>query len=696
MGKPLDLVLSRLSNVSKNGTGFRAPCPAHGGNSANSLSIKEGNDSRVILHCFGGCEVSAILEKVGLTFGDLFADGNSANGKDPRVIIRTIEYEIRDLDGELRAIHVRKEFNTGPKVMKWKGVDGTWGLGNTKLIDLPFYGIHELGESPRVFVTEGEKARDALADLGISAVGTVTGAEATPSDEVLKSIIGLRILLWPDADGVGRDHMRRIARRLIALGQHEANIRIVGWKEAPAKGDAADFVATGATKNDIRELAANAMPCSTFLADAESGGESDVPVIRFRTGKQFGEQTPELTEWTIPGFAAVGGILKVDGPPKRGKTTLITFMMGAVLRGTEFLGLKVMQGPVVLLSEQGDSSLRESLARAGLLDRENLHIATYRDLANLTWTEVVAATFRHAVEIGAVLLVIDTFHQVSKVRGEDENSSGHALESIEPVQIGADLHKIAVVLTFHDRKGGGEVGESGRGSSAYAGAVDVIMHIDRAGGNFKPTIRKLEMLSRYDATPTDLFIELTPEGYVSLGNEKDIVTAMLGRTLREVLPEGQDDALTISGVKAKDGDEDSGERGLLELLADQGVRASRATLDAELNRWKVSGYVGRSGNGKRGDPYRFWLIAEPPESFLRSKDDRSSDDSNNPNDQKESKAEKVSSDASRSSEETNQESLRADFGDAQIWTCANCHVNPVPPGSGPYVLCDMCKEELAA
>jgi hypothetical protein len=207
------------------------------------------------------------------------------------------------------------------------------------------------------------------------------------------------------------------------------------------------------------------------------------------------------------------------------------------------------------------------------------------------------------------------------------------------------------VLTFHDRKRGGEVGESARGSSAYAGAVDIIMHIDRAGGNFKSTIRKLESLSRYDATPTDLYSELRPEGYVSLGNEKDIISAMLGRSLAEVLPTSEDNAQTVSGVKAKEGEEDSGERGLLEMLADQGVKVSRATLDAELTRWKEGGYVGWKGEGKKGSPSRFWLIETPPYSFLRSKD---------------SKAEKVSSNDAGSLEERNDNPIQADFDDVMV------------------------------
>ncbi len=78
--------------------------------------------------------------------------------------------------------------------------------------------------------------------------------------------------------------------------------------------------------------------------------------------------------------------------------------------------------------------------------------------------------------------------------------------------------------------------KSGRGSSAYAGAVDVILHIDRPGGNFGANVRKVEALSRFEATRTELYIELTEAGYVSLGSEDDVVAAAIARVLADVLP----------------------------------------------------------------------------------------------------------------------------------------------------------------
>ena len=65
-------LLDHLEKVRQTGAGrWIARCPAHD-DKGPSLSIRELEDGRVLLHCFAGCEVEAILDAVGMTFGDLF------------------------------------------------------------------------------------------------------------------------------------------------------------------------------------------------------------------------------------------------------------------------------------------------------------------------------------------------------------------------------------------------------------------------------------------------------------------------------------------------------------------------------------------------------------------------------------------------------------------------------------------------
>lgn len=67
-------LLALLTGVRKTGDDrWLARCPAHDDRSP-SLSLKELSDGRVLLHCFAGCETSAVLAAVGLTMGDLFPE----------------------------------------------------------------------------------------------------------------------------------------------------------------------------------------------------------------------------------------------------------------------------------------------------------------------------------------------------------------------------------------------------------------------------------------------------------------------------------------------------------------------------------------------------------------------------------------------------------------------------------------------
>jgi putative DNA primase/helicase len=74
----VNLVLDRLEGVKKNGNGWTAKCPAH--NDKNpSLSVSEGQDGRVLVKCWAGCEYAAIMEAIRLDQSDGFARGEGVS-----------------------------------------------------------------------------------------------------------------------------------------------------------------------------------------------------------------------------------------------------------------------------------------------------------------------------------------------------------------------------------------------------------------------------------------------------------------------------------------------------------------------------------------------------------------------------------------------------------------------------------------
>ena len=69
-----DTLLSRLDGVRQTGAGrWIAKCPGHQDRRA-SLSVRELDDGRVLVHDFAGCSVEEILSAAGLTFDALFPE----------------------------------------------------------------------------------------------------------------------------------------------------------------------------------------------------------------------------------------------------------------------------------------------------------------------------------------------------------------------------------------------------------------------------------------------------------------------------------------------------------------------------------------------------------------------------------------------------------------------------------------------
>lgn len=69
---PCSDLISRLEGVRRSAEGrWAARCPAHADKRA-SLSIRELDDGRVLVHCFAGCAVEDVLSACGATFETLF------------------------------------------------------------------------------------------------------------------------------------------------------------------------------------------------------------------------------------------------------------------------------------------------------------------------------------------------------------------------------------------------------------------------------------------------------------------------------------------------------------------------------------------------------------------------------------------------------------------------------------------------
>lgn len=321
----------------------------------------------------------------------------------------------------------------------------------------------------------------------------------------------------------------------------------------------------------------------------------DVPsgsgrLLPFRTAREVVTETPPDWEYIVRPWIAAGSITELDGKPKAaGKTTWLLHLIASALDGRPFLGEPTMRTPVVLLTEQSRRSLAPILRTLGL-ERDELVILSWPDTLGADWPTIAAAAVAECARIGARLLAVDTLGQFAGIRGDSENDAGAALAAMAPLQA-ATADGLAVLVSRHDRKGGGEVGESGRGSNAWTGAVDCVINLRRQPNPVRPTIRELEAISRRSDVPPDpVVIEWTEAGYIVLGSEA-----------------------AVAHAEAKDR--------ILGLLADGATWTEREALDAlpDLKRttWQetmaalvAAGTVERQQRQRVNEPYRYRL-ADP-------------------------------------------------------------------------------------
>lgn len=493
------------------------------------------------------------------------------------------------------------------------------------------YRLPEVLEAVRqgetVYVCEGEKDADNLARLGVCATSGEGGAGRW-YPTYTEALRGARVVILPDNDEPGGEHASTVASALYGVAAEVLPVFLPGL---PPKGDVSDWLAAGGTLEKLRaeeagaaraqaELSRPASPTGSEMLSARipilNGQKESAPPVQpaergrarrvvvappdllacFRSGVDLAASPAPPTEWIAGRLFPRGGLVQLTGATKGGgKTTLLCHALGAIVRGLDFLGEPTMQTGAVYLTEQARSTFEpEYLTPAGLLipgAAERIRVLYGYEASGYGWEAVVAAAVETCRRAGAGLLAVDTFGYWSGI--EDENDSARMQRALRPLQDAA-ASGLCVVAVHHDRKGGGETWEAGRGSSAFAGAVDVIVNVRRPQGGQSDTVRELRCEGRYGELFDSLMIELTPEGYVSHGTARSVAYATAERAVLSVLPTSEGDALSI--------------RELEDALKDHGV--SRSTLQRVLDALTPPGRVRCIGEGKKGDPYRYLIPLE--------------------------------------------------------------------------------------
>jgi hypothetical protein len=322
------------------------------------------------------------------------------------------------------------------------------------------------------------------------------------------------------------------------------------------------------------------------------------------------EKPPERGLYLVDGC-----LTELDAYQKAGKTTFLLRLARALIRGEEFLGRPTLQTPVVYLNEAADAAFVQGLQGAGLLEEEHLHILSWHDVLSLTWEQRVDSAARRAREVGAHVVMVDTFAQWAEMAGDDENSSGAMLAAVRPLQALASAGP-SVALARHARKSGGQVGHSGRGSSALSGAVDMIVELKRPEGQGPANRRILSYRGRFGHFPDELTIDLDGPTYRLEGAGRSARrTEVHEAIVLSLLP-----FAPVPGITSAD---------LERALKASGVELGRTSLDETLSSFVEGGVIHRQGGGRKGDPFRYYRL---PDSFAGTTTPREGlPESNRPN-----------------------------------------------------------------
>lgn len=312
--------------------------------------------------------------------------------------------------------------------------------------------------------------------------------------------------------------------------------------------------------------------------------------LRFYTPAELASITLAKPDWIVcPGLAALGAITEIDGKVKAaGKSTLIMHLCRAVLDGADFLAQPTRQARIIYVTEQSRQTFTDALRRTALDQRgDELRILFREDIGATTWPEVVAATRQDGYEV----VVFDTIGKLSGIK--EENSAGEWSAAMSPMQdLAADGR--AVIIARHDRKSGGDVGDSGRGSSQASGDVDIILALRRPEGHQPSNRRVIESLSRYPETPEKIVVELTDQGYVLLGTDEAVaVNDALGFLSAAIAAEYRQ---TSTGLSV---------RALVDLAKEREPVIKRTTIQAALDRMDRLGEIVKLGRGVAGNPYTY-------------------------------------------------------------------------------------------
>jgi Protein of unknown function (DUF3631) len=131
--------------------------------------------------------------------------------------------------------------------------------------------IEAVASGQTTFIAEGEKCADAICEIGLVATCNAGGANKWP-DGITPYFKDSDVVILPDNDDAGRKHARLVASKLSGVSKRIRMLALPGLKP---KGDVADWIAAGGTREELLRLIEGAQEYSGNTGQSKEISDSE-------------------------------------------------------------------------------------------------------------------------------------------------------------------------------------------------------------------------------------------------------------------------------------------------------------------------------------------------------------------------------------------------------------------------------------
>ena len=512
-------IAKALGNAKKIGRGWLASCPlpGHGqghGDKNPSLSISDGDDGKPLFKCHSGCdqhELFAAIRDYGL-LPDIEKREPLASIKPlPALQAPVLEHEWVYVDEYGDPLFVKQRFKTGTAKGKDyrqarinKDGSKSYSLGDCRIVP---YRLPELLNAKTagraIYLVEGEKAADALVEIGAIATSAHNGSGSWPK-EITQYFAGATVVMLPDNDLAGWKYAQLVAADLIPVVK---SLRIVDLPVKHLTDDAWEWVNQyGGTRQELAELAKQAQPITSVTYDVTvparlvaatemvapeqpQTAPGNVHQETDKTYKPFKIESwqsvkDEPVNWLIEGVIPEKSFVALYGPPASFKSFIAMDIAECIASGRDWLGKKINgTGPVLYIAGEGHGGIGARIAAIKQHHNtpDEAQVFVVRSQINLRssvddFTNLILAIDELVQGLGVDLrmIVIDTLARA--FGGGNENSSDDMGAFIQATGKIQNRYRCSLMLLHHAGK---DTTKGLRGHSSLLGAVDTQMEIIR-------------------------------------------------------------------------------------------------------------------------------------------------------------------------------------------------------------------------